>query len=315
MSKNINFDKDMYRDLCGRDLEVPVFYQAWWLDIVCGSNDWQVALYIEDPHVVAVMPYYLKRISFFDTITMPALTKFMGPFFVRKFDDRKSQSILNKLVEALPPVSKFVQTLHYQIKNWLPYKWKGFGQTAYYSYVLRGIKNLDQIWKNIDSDYRNNKIARAEELFEIRENLDFDTLYRLTTEPFERQKIKMPVSRPLLEKIIIAAETRKSGKSFYAIDRQGITTAVVFLIWDRKSCYLLLAGENEDSRSNGGGIYLIWKAIEYASKNLQVNTFDFLGGMSENLERTRRQFGAEQVPYFLVSKYTGLLKLWHIINK
>ena len=314
MSKNIKHDKEWYRNLCSLGMEVPVFYQAWWLDIVCGSEDWHVNLYVEDPHVVAVMPYYIKRITFFNTITMPALTKFMGPFFIRKFDDRKSQSILNKLIETLPSFSGFVQALHYQIKNWLPYKWKGFNQTAYYSYILKDIRNLDQIWLNIDSDYRNNKIARAAELFTIKENLEFDTLHQLTTVPFERQNIKMPVSRHLLERIIDAAETRKSGKSFYAADQQGVVVAVVFLIWDRKSCYLLLAGENEYSRTNAGGIYLIWKAIEYASKNLQVNTFDFLGGMSENLERTRRQFGAEQIPYFLISKYTGLLKLWQIIR-
>lgn len=309
MSKNISFDKQQYRDWCAVEQAVPVFFQDWWLDLVCGPDDWQVILYVEDPNIVAVMPYYAKKKAFLSYVTMPPLTKFMGPFFVRKFDPRKEQSILVKLVDALPSFSGFTQTLHYQIKNWLPYKWKGFGQTAYYSYWLRNIKNLDLIWQNMDADYRNNKISKAKERVSVREDLDFDNLFRLTMEPFQRQKVNLPLNREFLQRLVGKIYERGCGKSLYATDDQDHMLAMVLIIWDRKSCYLLLAGENDVSRSSGAGIYLTWKAIEYASNNLSVNTFDFLGGMPENLERTRRQFGAEQVPYFLIYKYTGLYKL------
>lgn len=314
MSKNISYDKQWYRDWCAVNQIVPVFFQDWWLDLVCGEDGWEVILYIEDPQIVAVMPYCLKKKTFFSYITMPLLTKFMGPFFIRRFDERKEQSILVKMVDALPLFSRFTQTLHYQIQNWLPYKWKGFKQTAYYSYCLRNIRDRELTWLNIDADYRNNKIAKIADFISVKEDLDFETLYKLTVEPFQRQKVKMPVPSEFLAKVVDKVYEKGCGKSLYAIDGQNNVLAAVLLIWDRKSCYLLLAGENDQSRKSGTGIYLTWKAIEYASEKLAVNSFDFLGGMAENLERTRRQFGAEQVPYFLISKDRGLFKLFRSLG-
>ena len=316
MSKNISLDRDSYRKLCyNQGADLPVFFQDWWLDVLCGRDDWQVVMYTEDPNIVAVMTYYIKKKFFFRYITVPPLTKFMGPYFLRDFEHRKVQSILVRLLESLPRVSGFSQILHYQINNWLPYKWKGYSQTAYYSYTINNIENIESVWQNLDADYRNNKIAKAEKIYSISEDLDFDTLYQLTLQPFERQKIAIPISRTVLSELIAECEKQKSGKSLYAVDGEGKVVAVVYLVWDAKSCYLLLAGENELSRIHGAGIYLIWEAIKYASEYLAVNTFDFLGGMSKKLERTRRQFGAIQKPYFLISKYTGLLKLKDIFSK
>ena len=315
MSKNISLAKDVYREFCEKQgFDLPVFFQDWWLDIVCGKDDWRIAMYVEDPNVVAVMTYYVKRKFFFEYITMPSLTKFMGPYFLKNFDHRKAQSVLAKLIDTLPAVSGFSQTLHYQINNWLPYKWRGYKQTAYYSYTIDNIQKVEQVWQNLDADYRNNKIARAEKIYSVGEDLDFDTLYQLTLQPFERQKVAIPISRSVLSELVTACERKKSGKSLFASDGDGKIVAVVYLVWDRKSCYLLLAGENEQSRLHGAGIYLTWQAIKYASENLGVKTFDFLGGMSENLERTRRQFGASQTPYFLISKFAGLLKLKDIFS-
>jgi hypothetical protein len=72
---------------------------------------------------------------------------------------------------------------------------------------------------------------------------------------------------------------------------------------------LLLAGENDFARKNGVGIFTIWHGIQYAAESLHISTFDFLGGMDENLERTRRQFGAKQIPYFLVERNRGIYGL------
>ena len=101
------------------------------------------------------------------------------------------------------------------------------------------------------------------------------------------------------------------GKSFYAQDQAGNILSAILIVWDQDRCYLLLAGENDFARKNGVGIFTIWHGIRYASENLHLSKFDFLGGMDENLERTRRQFGAQQIPYFLVERnrgFYGLLK-------
>lgn len=311
MPKKISHNKDLFRSLCKEEPDIPVFFRDWWLDVTCGEDNWQIILYLEDPHVVAFMTYFLKKKYSFNTITVPPLTKFNGPYFLKDFPERKKQSILNRMVEEIPSVSSFSQTLHYQITNWLPYKWKGYTQTAYYSYRLLNLGQLEDIWSNMDVDYRNNKIGKASVKYRIAEDLDFETLYRFTVAPFQRQKIELPVSRQLLENLVRVCTEHQSGKGLFAVDQQENIVGAVFVIWDRTNCYLLLAGENEQSRLDGAGIWLTWQAIEYASKILQSEVFDFLGGMSENLERTRRQYGAEQTPYFLITRKTGLLKFLH----
>ncbi|NND31772.1 MAG: GNAT family N-acetyltransferase [Saprospiraceae bacterium] len=308
MSKSIKSDKQLLRDLCNTDEKVPIFFTDWWLDCVCG-DDWMVLCYYEDPNTVAIMPFYLKKRGFFSYVTMPVLTKFMGPFFLRDFTERKKQSIIVKMLRELPSFHGFTQTLHYQITNWLPYRWAGYQQTAYYSYQLTGITDIKKTWRGIDVDYRNNKMNRAMTLATIVEDLDFESFFLITSQPFHRQKISAPYSKKELHDIYDLVYKHNRGKSFYARDENGKVLAAVLIVWDEERCYLLLAGENEDSRNQGVGIYTIWKSIEYASQILKLSIFDFLGGMSENLERTRRQFGAEQIPYFLVEKNTTVFRV------
>ncbi|MCB0668348.1 MAG: GNAT family N-acetyltransferase [Saprospiraceae bacterium] len=314
MSKKINHDKNLYRKLCREGMEIPIFYQDWWLDVTCGEDNWKVILYEEDPNVVALMTYFIKKRFSFEIITVPPLTKFSGPFFLKNFNARKQQSILTRMIDQLPEVSSFSQTLPYQIENWLAYKWKGYSQTTYYSYRLIGLKDRERIWQGMDADYRNNKIRKASQQYTVHEDLDFETLFELTVAPFRRQNIALPVSRTLLQNLLAACNQREKGKSLYARDKEGNVVAAVYLVWDTTACYLLLAGENDQSRSDGAGVYLTWKAIEYASEILQVPAFDFLGGMAENLERTRRQYGAQQVPYFLIRKSTGLFRFLDIFR-
>ncbi len=298
MSKKITFNKNRYRQLCRSSKILPIFFQDWWLDLVCGESHWKVMLYEEDPHIVAVMAWYEKTKGPFHYITMPPLTKFSGPYFLRDFSDRKKQSILVKMVEALPSVSSHQQTFHYQIDNWLPFKWVGFKQTVYYSYMIPDISDLDAVWHGISSDYRNQKIRRVQDLLTCGTGLSTQELIPLFRQPFIRQGITMPIADGLLREIIEVVQSRGAGTSIYTRDRTGKVQAGVFLLWDNLSTYLFLTGEYDDFRSVGAGIFTLWKAIEYASNHRESPQFDFLGGMSENLERTRRQFGAKQKTYF-----------------
>ena len=309
MSKKIISDTQSYRDLCKGGVDIPIFFQDWWLDCVCGAEHWESLCYYQDPNIVAIMPYHTKKQGFFKYVTMPVLTKFMGPYFIKQLSEKKKQSILMKMLSELPDFHGFTQTLHYQVTNWLPYRWEGFTQTNYYSYQLTDISNIEQTWQRIDADYRNNKMSKAISQTSIGEDLDFESFYDVTLQPFIRQGISCPYSKVQLHEIYKLVYRRQCGKCFYAKGNDGSVLAAVMIIWDKDRCYLLLAGENEMARNQGVGIYTIWKSIEYASQVLHLTTFDFLGGMAENLERTRRQFGADQIPYFLVERNTRFFSL------
>ena len=206
------------------------------------------------------------------------------------------------MVEALPKVDGYQQTLHYQIDNWLPFKWHGYQQTAYYSYIIPDISNLEKVYNNIASDYRNNKFKKAGQTVTTEVGLDHDRLIELSKQPFIRQGSKMPMSESYLRALLAKVEEKGCGNSLYAVDKNRNIHAAIYLIWDMHSTYLLFTGEYESYRSIGSGLFTIWKGIEFAHQNNPGDTFDFLGGMSESIERTRRQFGAQQKTYFYVWK-------------
>ncbi len=202
MSKKIKFDKARFRQLCRDHSGVPIFFQDWWLDNACQDGEWQVMLYEEDPHIVAILPYFIKRKGPFKYITMPPLTKFAGPYFLKSFPERKQHSIVVKMVDALPEVSGCQQTLHYQIQNWLPYKWQGFEQTAYYSYLIPDISDLDMVYENISPDYRKNKFKKAQNAVTVKVGLDHERLIDVCKQPFIRQGDKMPVTESYLRSLL-----------------------------------------------------------------------------------------------------------------
>ena len=40
-------NKILYDKFCDDNKDILIFYQPWWLDTVCGSNNWDVLLYIK----------------------------------------------------------------------------------------------------------------------------------------------------------------------------------------------------------------------------------------------------------------------------
>ena len=71
-----------------------------------------------------------------------------------------------------------------------------------------------------------------------------------------------------------------------------------------------MAGDDPAYRSSGAAILLVWEAVHFTKKELGLNRFDFLGSMLPSIERVRRQFGAQQVPYFKVCKYHSRVFEW-----
>ena len=87
-----------------------------------------------------------------------------------------------------------------------------------------------------------------------------------------------------------------------ATDSDGNIHAAMFLVWSNKTVYYLVGGSNPKYRNSEAMTMLIWKAIEFGSS--MSSEFDFEGTMVESIERFIRGFGAEQIPYFQLTKVT-----------
>jgi hypothetical protein len=87
---------------------------------------------------------------------------------------------------------------------------------------------------------------------------------------------------------------------FVARDPAGRPHAGVYLVWDEGSAYYLMGGGDPEVRGSGATSLCLWHAIRFAST--VTASFDFEGSMIEPVERLFRAFGAEQTPYFAVSR-------------
>lgn len=296
--------KEKYQLFCKRELELPIFAQPWYLDAACQANQWDVVLIEKGDQVIASMPYAIKKSGPFTVSTMPHLTKFLGPYLTKDFcSTKQAHKIIKSLIEQLPPFAYFNQNCFYTQTDWLPFLWKGFEQTTQYSYVIEDLSNLNKVYQNISSNYRNNKIKKAEAVVQIVKNRTLEEYFEVQQMSFKRQGILLPFSFEYFKKYDEIISAHHARQLLFAVDKQGQIHSAAYLLIDRDRVYYHIAGDNPDLRNSGAGILLAWKAIQFTKQELGLNIFDFEGSMIQSIERVRREFGAKQIPYFNLTRY------------
>ncbi|HQB28381.1 MAG TPA: GNAT family N-acetyltransferase [Paludibacter sp.] len=298
-------NKNIYHELCKTEKAIPIFSKDWWLDAVCGPENWDVIVIKRGAEIAATLPYYIKRSKMFSIITMPMLTQTMGPYI--KYPEYKrhekqlsyEKEVMTELISKLPKYSYFHQNLHYSITNWLPFYWNGFSQTTRYTYVIEDLSNLENVWAQFSHAKRKN-IKKAENKIKVLFDLSAKNFYENHKQTLAKQGKKIVYTFELFKKIYTAGYNHKSAKTIYAADMDGNIHAALFVVWDSQSAYDLISTIDPDYRNSGAASLLVKEIIKYVS-NL-TNKFDFEGSMIENVENSFRQFGAVQKPYFSVSR-------------
>jgi hypothetical protein len=301
-----NSNKEKYRKFCTTQKNIPIFSQDWWLDIVCGKDNWDVALIEKDSEIVATLPYFFKKKYVWKIITMPKLTQSISMHIVFPQDQKLlhkkisyENKIISELIDQLPKVDYFIQCFNYNFKNWLPFFWKGYSQTTQYSFVIDDLNNLDNIFNNFSSAKRKN-IKRAEKTVEVKFDLSAKEFYDNHKMTLKKQKSKISYSFKMFKSLYDAAYKRKSGRTIYAIDNEKNLHCALFIIWDKNSAYDLISTIDPSFRNSGAASLLIKESIKFISD--KTKKFDFEGRMDENISNSFRQFGAKQKQYFTISK-------------
>jgi len=306
-------NKEKYIDLCKTEKTIPIFSQPFWLDIVAGKKNWDVAI-VENKNyeIIGSIPYVWKKKHGFKILTMPKLTPSLGPWLNypdnQKYHSKLSfeKRVMTQLINQLPKFDYFVQNFHYSITNWLPFYWKGFKQTTIYSYIIESSLTLDQIWKNIDKTEKRD-ILRAQKILTIKTNLGIKKFFDINKKTFERQGKKIPYSKNFVAQLNSSYKI-KNKKMLFAIDKKNRIHGAIYIVWDQSSVYYLMGGGDPKLRNSGAQKLLIWEAIKFASK-IKRN-FDFEGSIIKKITRSFEGFGAVQKPYFNITKTNSkLLKL------
>ena len=313
-------NKYLYRKFCKLEKDIPIFSKDWWLDSVCGVDNWDVCLVEKSGRIIGAMPYYIRKRLGFTILTQPPLTQKLGPWILpseKKYAKVLSyqKDVMNRLIEQLPKFHYFNQSWHHSNKNWLPFYWKEFSQTTRYTYILNRLENKNILWKEMNSNIRGD-IRKAKDRFHlrVRNDLNIKEYLELNAKTFFRQGMKVPYSNQLVENIDTACGEHGCRKIWIAKDDKGKQHAAVYIIWDEKSAYYLMGGSDPEYRNSGAVSLVMWEAIKHAAT--VTKKFDFDGSMIEPVEKFFRAFGAIQTPYFSISKTPSrLLRMYENLKQ
>ena len=298
--------KQKYRIHCDKELTIPVFSKAWWLDATAGDN-WDVVIVERNNEIIASIPFVKKKNKIdFTILTQPPLTQYLGPWLKISSEKyalklAKEKDLLQELYRNLPKHDYYHQNWYFERKNWLPLYWMGYNQTTRYTYRINDLSNFDLIWSGLQTNTKK-RIKRCKENLGIvvRTDLNIDDLLQLNRKVFSRQGIKVPYKDDLVYRIDEAASQNNARQIFIAEDPKGKQLGAMYLIWDSNSAYSIIEGSDPELRRIGANSLIRWEAIKFAAS--VTKNFDFEGSMIEGVERSYRAFGATQTPYFSITK-------------
>ncbi len=298
--------KNKYNIFCGKTY-IPIFSKPWWMDAVCGENNWDVYVLEKSGTYMAAMPYYIEMRGGFRILTKARHTQNNGVIFnypqnqkyCSKLDfEEKCINAVCDFIESLE-LDKYEQQFHHSFTNWLPFKWRGYSEMLRYTYLIEDTSNIEKIEADFSYEIRN-EIRKAEKYVVVKEDLSIDELYRINKLSYDRQGVKIPYSLDFLKRIDNACAAHNCRKNFYACDNYGNIHSIVYIVWDEKTAYYLLSGSDPEFKSSQSNSLLIRESIRYASKlGLQ---YDFEGSVIKPIEHMVRAFGGIQKPYFRIYK-------------
>lgn len=301
MSFTIEKSQTSYRADANSDW--PIFFQPWWLDIVCAHGwDALVARNINS-EPVGFMPLPLSAKG--KRILMPPFTPFLGLFRIQSGKTKATEessyekNLVTDFINELTLFDYYEQRWPRSFTNWLPFYWNGYTANTKYTYVINNLSDLEKIKigfrKNIKSD-----ISKAEKKIKVLSSDNIAAFYEVYQKTFNRQGLASNISFAFLDKLIMACISRNQGCLLFAQDDAQEIHAAAFMVWDDHSAYLIASGGDPKLRNSGATSLLYCEAIRVAST--KTKAIDFSGSMVEQIEKFVRAFGPTQVPYFELQK-------------
>jgi len=248
--------------------------------------------------------YKQKKIGFSIYRNAP-FTPHIGPFL--KIDAQNYSNVISKYREALLLMADFLDNIKYSIisisldKNIidaLPFIWKKFKVVPGYTYILDFDRSLDDIYKNITAERRNDIKKGVKDELIVEKTNDYNIVKSLVMKTFLRQKKE--INKDIIDKILF--NFANSNNSFaFATFKNKKPISAVFCVYDKQTSYYLLGGYDVEDKHHGAGPLAIWESIKYA-KEIGLKFFDFEGSMVPQIEKYFRGFGGKLTPYYRINK-------------
>jgi lipid II:glycine glycyltransferase (peptidoglycan interpeptide bridge formation enzyme) len=298
----INLDEwDAFVDLSPQG---SLFCRSWWLNVVC-PDSFQILTVTKGERIIAGMPLPISRKWREHSFLMPLLTQTLGvlirPSEKLTYEGKLTEEMegLKVLVEAIPRCDSFSMNFHYNFTNWLPFYWKGYQQTTYYTYIIKDLTDINMIYAKMTLSKRK-RIEKAKKIVVVSADLSAKEFYENHKMTLAKQGKKIDYSYNMFKRIYTASNKNSAAKIWCASDEKNNIHAAIFIVYDAKSAYYLISSIDPDFRSSGATSLLHMEAIKYLSQ--YTKRYDFEGSMIPGVEHSFRKFGAVQVPYFRIYK-------------
>ena len=294
-------------ELFCRRTYVPIWSLPWWMDAICGSENWDVWLYRQGGEAVAAMPYYREQRGKYQYITKAPLTQNNGLIVKYPADQQAIRrahfeeeivEAANQYIESLG-IDVYEQQYHYSFQNFLPHFWNHYKIIPRVTYVIENTSDMAKIENGMASNYRKaikkgmKYIARFAEIPPERFFYEHEKIYL-------RQGLPCPFSFSLWMRLFDACNKNDAGKIITAQKEDGTVLSLMFLVWDSASAYLLMGGAVPEFSSLQTYTALVHECIAFASsKGLQ---FDFEGSVIRRINHSFREYGGVPKTYYRIRK-------------
>lgn len=299
-------NKEIYAEWC-KENYVPIFSQPYWMDAMCGEENWDVWLYGNGTHISAAMPYYRENRGKYKYITKALLTQNNGILFERN-EKRKAAtfaSFQEKVVNAACDFIKelhldvYEQQYHHSFVNWSPFYWNHYTCIVRYTYVIKDTSDMGKVFEDFTANYRKN-IRKGQKYTTVCTDLSPDEFYVEHAKIFAKQNLKANITLEQWHRLYNAVQSNGTGQMICARDDQGNIHSLMYVIWDQEAMYPILGGYMPEFSSSQSYPALTYYSIGMAhEKGL---SYDFEGSMLHQVAKSFRQFGGEALPYYRIRK-------------
>lgn len=292
---------ELYRQFC-QQTQIPTYLRSDWLDIV-SNNSWDVAISKNSQgDIQAYWVYVTKKQLFWEKITMPPYTPYMGPrmIYPEGINEYEKISFENKviqeLIEQLPNLDEIQFKWDRDYNNWLPFYWDEFKQQTAYTYIISHQKNLETIFNGFKSSLQR-QIRKAQKNVTVRVSTQVNHVIDLFKASMQKNK-QFHVDESLLENLYQVSQ--KDSIILEAVHETGEVISAIYLTQDDKELMYLYGGYHPSFQNSGAMSLLFWHAMQMAHE-AQLD-FNFEGSMLVGVERFFRSFGGKLTPVFTLQK-------------
>ena len=283
-----------------------IFEQPWWLDATA-PGQWDAVEIEEGGRVVARFPFVVKRKFGLRVLGQPSLSQSLGPWIEHSSETcskriAREKDLLAKLIARLPKFDVFHQNFHPNAAHWSPFRWQGFTQTTFYSYVIEDLTDLDRVFNAMSSSIRRD-IRSAGKTITVMESDGIGEVLKMSEKTYRRQDLAPAYDREHLERVDEAAKRHGVRKALYGVDEYERIHSAAYVVGDERRMYLLVTGADPELQKSWSGSLVHWECIRAASELTQV--FDFEGSMIEPIAEFYRKFGGTLSPYSSVTKLSA----------